>query len=302
MGLENFKRIFNALFTYLKKENIKEITLEIFPSKFDKELFDYLKDYITRISIGIQCFNDKTLEKFNRNAKIVEMIDFLKKLKDYPFIKNFDIIYGLYLDNLEDYEKEIITLLRFNPENITFQPLHNNLKLKQADPIFFQDYVRRLDWLNKKAREIFRKKGYVQYTAEDFYKKGKSKFQYQLNLLSNQDILGIGINTFSFINNQYFFCLGKDKYNSFKLNSYQSFLHELSFKSRLLNLNLKELDKNYNINYKIFSSDSLKYLLEERLISLEGDIIKITKKGLPYVDFISQMLMLNNLDYKINRT
>jgi len=300
IGKENFKKIFGKLFSYIPKENIKEMTMEAFPKDFDKELFDYLQNYITRLSIGVQCFNNKILNQFTRNATVNDMKKFLNKLKDYNFTKNIDLIYGLYLDeSIEDYEKELEEILDFNPDHITYQPLHNDKKLQDSDEIFFLDYAKKLDKLNRCGREILKERGYQQYTSEDFHKIGKSKFQYQLNLLQSGNMLGIGIDTYSFIEDTYFTHQTKNSWKKFRLSKNLMMLHEISFKMRNLILDIEQINKKYNIDYKTIFSDSLEYLKSKNLIQLNNNKINITPKGLNYVDFISQVLMLNNFDYKI---
>lgn len=300
IGKENFQKIFDKLFSHIPKENVKEISIETFPKDFDKELFDYLSNYVTRISIGIQCFSDKLLEQFKRDSTVNDMKDFLDKIKDYNFIKSIDIIYGLYLDEeIEDYEKDLREILSYSPDNITYQPLHNNKKLQESDEIFFLDYAKKLDKLNNRGREILKEQGYLQYTSEDFHKIGKPKFQYQLNLLQSGNMLGLGVGTYSFIEDTYLLHRSKNSWKKFQLDKNLMMLHELSFKTRNLSLDLEEINKKYNLNYQTNFSDSIGYLKNKKLIELENNQIKVTPEGLNYVDLISQVLMLNNFDYKI---
>ncbi|MCK5449258.1 radical SAM protein [Candidatus Pacearchaeota archaeon] len=291
IGKENFQKIFDKLFSYLPKENIKEITMETFPSNFDKKFFDYLQNYITRLSIGVQCFNDKILQEFGRPSTIEEMTSFFNSLKNYTFTKSIDIIYGVYLDDMDSYESEMETMLSLNPDNVTYQPLHNSKRILESDELFFIEYSKKLDWLNKKGRLILDSNGYRQYTAEDFHKIGKPKFEYQINFLNQGNILGIGINTFSFVGKTYFANMTKDNYKKFELQGEQDELHKISLKSRLLNFEIEE-------KYKLRFSDSLNYLQNKNIIIIENNKIEITKEGLNYVDLISQILMINNFNYK----
>jgi oxygen-independent coproporphyrinogen-3 oxidase len=297
IGKDNFEKIFNKLFSYLNKENVKEITIEVFPSNFDSDLFDYLQKYVTRVSVGIQCFNNEILKDVNRNSKVSEIKDFLEKLKPYNFIKNFDIIYGLYLEKEDNYLKDLQEIISFNPENITYQALHNSKKIIESDDIFFQDYLKKLKQLNINGREFLEKNDYIQYTSEDFVKKNKKKFSYQLDFLNNKNMLAIGIDSVSFMGRRYFLNNGKKEYTYYKLKDYELFIKRLSTKIRLLNLDFEEFPTNLQ-DFLLVFSESLDYLTKNDLISIDDKSMKITKKGLCYADLISQILTLNNFDYK----
>ncbi|MFW6025272.1 MAG: radical SAM protein [Candidatus Woesearchaeota archaeon] len=298
IGLENLKKIFEKLFKYLDKSSLEEITLELFPKKFNKKLFDYLSNIVTRVSIKIGCFNDKILEKFNIDLRVKEMEKFIRKMNEYDFNINLDIFYSLYIDNEKDYEEEMDKILSFNPDNITFRPLHNK-KISNCDEIFFHKYSKILERLNRKGRKILNENEYIQYTAEDFYKENKNKFLYKLNSLKKGNILGLGQDSFSYFGDNYYIYENPNKWSIYKLKGKEKLLQEISLKSRLLSLDINKINKKYCIDYEFLFSDSINYLTGNGLINIDDGVIKITEKGLGYVDFISNLLMLNNFEYKL---
>ncbi len=286
MGLNNAKKIFEKLFSYVKE--VKEVSFETFPGYYDNELFKYIKKYVNRISIGVQCFNDEILKKMNRNSSKREIIDFIKKIKQLGFETiNFDVIYGLFINNKEEFEKDFREILEYNPDQITLQPLHFIKEIK------YEGNIENEIELNKTARKILKEKGFNQTTGEDF-SKGK-KFLYQKNLLNDNNILGLGNKTFSIINNTHLW--KENGIKSYKSTRFDQLYSRLFLKSRTLNLNIEELNS-YEINYKTMFSDSLKYLLKLDWIIIKDNIITITKEGKEYVDLISNILSLSNLDYK----
>jgi oxygen-independent coproporphyrinogen-3 oxidase len=290
IGKANLERIFEKLYSIIKKEEIEEVTIEAFPSNFDEELYDFLKNKVTRVSIGVQSLNNETLKKFCRPSTKEEISKFIKSLQPYPFTKSIDMIYGLYLNNPDELKKDLNEIISLNLDQVTYQPLHNDPDLTESDEIFFLKKAKTLDRINKIGREVLRKGGYSQYTAEDFNKEGRPKFLYQLNLLNQGNVLGIGINTYSFIENTYFYHESKNEWRKFKLEEKQMKIDKISKSIRLMSS-----DK---IDLEIYS-DSISYLQERGLIELKSGRIEISEEGKNYLDLISQILVLNNFDYKI---
>ncbi|MGM5483863.1 MAG: radical SAM protein [Nanobdellota archaeon] len=290
MGKETAQKIITKIFSHIKN-NVPEITFELFPQNFDKDLMTFLKNYITRLSIGVQCFNEELLKKMNRKVSANEIKNFIDSCRNLGYNNiNFDLIYGLYLENEKNFEKELKDILSKNPEQITYQPLH------YANSIGFNNKSLMIEpKINRLGRELLKSYGYTQTTAEDFTKKGE--FLYQKNLLQGKNILGFGDKSFSFINNKYFQKRNEKNY-TYKLSGKDLLYRKLFFESRFGKIDIVEINKEFNINYVIDFSDSLKYLLRKNYVKIEKNNLIITNKGKNYVDMIANILSLNNLDYK----
>ncbi|MGD9900952.1 MAG: coproporphyrinogen dehydrogenase HemZ [Spirochaetales bacterium] len=104
---------------------VKEFTVEAGrPDTITKEKLDVFKKYgVTRISINPQSFNEKVLEKANRNYTIKEFLDVYKLALNYNFIINMDLILGLDGETLKSFKSGVETLLELAPENITLHTL-----------------------------------------------------------------------------------------------------------------------------------------------------------------------------------
>lgn len=292
MGYENVRIIFKKLFSLIKNKPL-EVNFELFPKDYDEKLMKLLKKYVTRISIGVQCLDDCAFQKLNRNSTKKEIIEFIQKIKHHNFDKiNFDFIFGIYINNPENFESDFKEILSYYPDHITYQPLHFT-----KDMGFDKDNnLTNAFNLNQLGRNILEKQGYQQNSAEDFSKGDKVK--YQDALLLQKNLIGLGNGSYGFMND---IAYQNEKGDFFfhKLTSTDKLFGELFLSARFLKIDIRLLDKRYNINFKAIFSDSLKYLIRMKYIEIKKNILYITKQGRNYVDLITNTLALNNLDYKL---
>jgi coproporphyrinogen III oxidase-like Fe-S oxidoreductase len=105
---------------------IREVSCESDPSHLsDLENAD-LHGKIDRLSIGIQSFNDRHLQKIGRYKKFGSGDEQYAKvsavLGDFPIV-NIDMIYNYPDQSEEELHREIDTILRLRPSQVTFYPL-----------------------------------------------------------------------------------------------------------------------------------------------------------------------------------
>ncbi|MDD2368763.1 MAG: coproporphyrinogen III oxidase family protein [Sulfuricurvum sp.] len=105
---------------------IREVSCESDPSHLsDLENAD-LHGKIDRLSIGIQSFNDRHLQKIGRYKKFGSADEQYAKvsavLGDFPIV-NIDMIYNYPDQSEEELHREIDTILRLRPPQVTFYPL-----------------------------------------------------------------------------------------------------------------------------------------------------------------------------------
>lgn len=287
---KNVKKVFEALFGMI--DEVKEINFELFPGFFDKELMEFIRQKVTRVSVGIQCLNDDILKRMGRKSTKKEIISFVREVKKLGFKTNYDVIYGLFINKKEEFENDFREILSLKPDQITLQPLHF---ANEIDEVI--DLKTEIE-LNSTARSILKEKGFEQVSAEDF-SKDKELFIYQQNLLENNNILGLGRGTFSKINRVHFRKKEDGTLIFYEEDKWTRLYGKLFFSTRMLKLDIKNIDKDFGISFKACFSESIKYLLKKGMIEMDVDNIFITEKGKEYVDLVANIISLNNLDYKL---
>ena len=188
-----YDRLFSSLRALLPISHNAEITLEANPGTFEQERFaDYLSLGINRLSIGIQSFNNDSLQALGRihdGQQAIRAVEAAHKVGFENF--NLDLMFGLPHQTEKTAREDIETAIALEPAHLSYYQLTiepNTLFHKQPptlpddDPIF--------DWQIDSQHRLS-KAGYTQYEVSA-YAKNKRRCQHNLNYWQFGDYLGIG--------------------------------------------------------------------------------------------------------------
>ncbi|MEW5817419.1 MAG: radical SAM family heme chaperone HemW [Spirochaetota bacterium] len=157
----------------------KEWTFEANPESLSAETIRILIDSgISRISIGLQTFNDGLLKLLGRvgdsatNQKTVELV---KKL--WPGIVNVDLICGIPQQTVESLAADLEIVLRYNPDHISFY----DLILEPGTPLSELIRSKTITDLSEDEKEnlwltgvmLLTASGYSHYEISNFARTGK---------------------------------------------------------------------------------------------------------------------------------
>lgn len=117
LGVEDFQKII-SIFDF---EPGAEITSEANPEKLTTEYLSGLKEVgVNRLSLGVQSFDDKMLEKIGRKHSAKDVFDAMKSACDTGFENiSVDLMYGLPGQSAADFEKSLKTAISLNIEHIS---------------------------------------------------------------------------------------------------------------------------------------------------------------------------------------
>ena len=121
LSRDQFSEILNGIFAvYTVEENV-EITFEANPDDLTVDFFDSIKHLpFNRISIGIQSFDDNDLKRINRRHTSDQAIAAVKNAQNAGFDNiSIDLIYGLPLQSIEDWEKQLDIALSLNIQHVS---------------------------------------------------------------------------------------------------------------------------------------------------------------------------------------
>lgn len=101
---------FDTVKKYVPLSPSAEISMECNPESITSEKVSIILDFITRISVGVQSFNEKLrsrLGRLSRNSDIEFVLSALKSRSAKRF--NIDLIYGIPGQTLEDWRQDLET-------------------------------------------------------------------------------------------------------------------------------------------------------------------------------------------------
>ena len=294
-----------------KWENI-EITIELNPGTVDEEkIKKYKKIGINRLSIGLQSTNNKLLKEIGRIHTFEDFKDTYNTVKKVGFENiNVDLMIGLPNQTISDVKDSLNEIIKLNPthvsvysliveENTKMEKLINNKELQLPD----EELERQMYWYVKNTLEL---NGYNHYEISNFAKKGKES-KHNLNCWEQKEYIGLGLAAYSYLN-------GVRYGNTSDIEKYinvQDFLNRSELEESVIRivdevqsledkrkeymlLGLRKIDgvsiqkfKEKFVENPIFLfRKELEKLVNEELIAIDGDCIRLTNKGLDLANIV----------------
>ncbi|NBT62398.1 MAG: radical SAM protein, partial [Planctomycetia bacterium] len=203
--------LFNGIKNSFSWNGAREITFECEPGTLQQHKLAALKEMgVTRLSLGVENFNDEILESNGRahhSAEIVKAYTWAREL-NFPLI-NIDLIAGMVGETTENWKDCIKKTIEIAPDCITIYQMElpfntvfsKELKqVDQPDPLAVSDWPTKRAWV-KYAFETLMENGYEISSAYTLVRsKAKMKFVYRDELWHGADMFGTGVASFGHIN------------------------------------------------------------------------------------------------------
>lgn len=203
LNIAQLSLLLEGIFNHIKSSEIVEFTVEVNPKSITREKLRLFKDYgITRISLGIQSFNERDLKILGRLHSVDDSLKAVEDIKRLSFNLSIDLIYGIPGQNLKDWQENLSIIGHLNPDHIsTYEltveegtPLHQKilrgLLKKPAEKEIVEMY--------KEAHGYLEEKGYIHYEVSNFAKAGRECL-HNLNYWKRGEYIGIGAGAHSFV-------------------------------------------------------------------------------------------------------
>lgn len=288
--------------------DLKEVTLEMNPDDVSKSYLEDLNSIgVTRASMGVQTFDENLLKFMNRAHSREEALACMEALSS-SHLDSFtvDLIYGNPNQSLEMLEKDLDTLLSFNPPHVsayslTIEPktrLGKQFELARLVPPEDDVVAQHFDTVESRLGEA----GILQYEVSNFAKSGFEAL-HNSAYWTHKNYLGFGPGAHSF-------WWGEDRSSAQRWNNKPDLKEYLSEGWRqqheLEHLNLKSLAEErimlalrttVGLSFEIlrkqygftFSEKHMNYLShkeKEGKLMMTKEGISLTKKGLKISDAI----------------
>jgi putative oxygen-independent coproporphyrinogen III oxidase len=188
----SFDRLIRGIRARLPLEAEAEITLEANPGTFEKDRFKAFRGAgVTRLSIGVQSFNDKHLKALgrvhNRQQALAAVEEALLAFDTF----NLDLMYALPGQDLAELTQDIETALSFKPPHISIYQLtiEPNTMFAKHPPVLPEDddAYAMMDLIT----DMTASQGLQRYEVSAYAKPGH-RCWHNLNYWQFGDYLGIG--------------------------------------------------------------------------------------------------------------
>ena len=169
-----------------------EITLEANPGTFEKDRFRAFRQAgVTRLSIGVQSFNDDHLKALGRVHDSAQALAAVEEAAQSFDTFNLDIMYALPGQSLQQVDQDIAQALQFKPPHISIYHLtiEPNTYFAKYPPVVPEDDTAyaMLDLITERTQEA----GLQRYEVSAYARDGH-RCWHNLNYWQFGDYLGLG--------------------------------------------------------------------------------------------------------------
>lgn len=215
---EFLKKINNIIFSEYNVFSDAEITIEANPGTINKNILNELKKMnFNRISLGLQAWQNRLLNVLGRIYTIETFKTNYNEIIDAGFENiNLDLMFSLPNQTVSDWEETLKNVVSLDPSHISAY----SLIIEENTPFFTmrdEGTIKETDELTDRQMYYFTKKflgehGYGHYEISNFSKKGKES-RHNLVYWKDEEYLGFGLGSHSFLNGQRF-------HNTYDLKKY----------------------------------------------------------------------------------
>lgn len=303
--------LIKAVIDNFKISKKPEITLEANPDDLNtSKLKELSNSLINRLSIGIQSFNDQDLKLMNRSHNSFDSINCIDNSLKYFDNISIDLIYGMPNSNLISWEKNLNLALNWDLNHIsayalTVEPKTALEKYIQKEIILPLDEEFVYDQFNlmyDKLSDL----NYINYELSSFAKKGyfsKNNSGYWLG----KKYVGIGPSSHSFdgfsrswnVSNNTLYVsdiqnnkMYHQKEKLTQIDQYNEYI--MTGLRTMWGISLSNLQEKFGKKIKTHFVTKSKKFIESKLLIIENDLIKTSKKGKFLSDGIASELFLIN--------
>ena len=279
-----------------------EITIEVNPGTVTLEKLQlYKKIGINRLSIGLQSTQDRLLKKIGRIHTFEDFLNTYNMAKQVGFENiNVDLMIGLPNQTIADIKQSLEIVTKLEPKHISVYSLIVEENTKIADLITNnelnlpdEELERNMYWYVKNYLEL---NGYNHYEISNFAKKGFES-KHNLDCWNQEEYIGFGLAAHSYLNNTRFSNtedLREYLNNGWKNKIIQEKQNENSKKYEYMLLGLRKIEgvsvqkfkEKFGQNPLFIFRNELNKLVNEGLLIVENDNIKLTNKGLDLANLV----------------
>ena len=305
-----------------------EVTLEVNPGTVTFESLNAYRGIgINRLNIGVQSFQDASLKFLGRIHSAKDATAALEWARQSGFNNiGIDLIYGLPNQTMENWRIDLEHAAQFNPEHLSCYmltcepgtPMHRNLK----NGLYQPQGDEKIQELFNLTAEFLENKGYVHYETSNFARQSESGtmpgISRQMPGISRHNFkywtfapyLGFGASAHSFIESQRRWNLSDVKKYMRKIENGDQAVEEtedLTREQMLMEtiylglrtyngIDVVKFNQKFGIDFLITYRETIADLENEGQIVTTQNNIRLTRKGMFFLDSITAMFTNKEID------
>jgi oxygen-independent coproporphyrinogen-3 oxidase len=288
-------------------DEVEEVTFECEPGTLTDHKLQTIRDAgVTRLSLGIENFDDRILEvngRAHRGKEIIRAYNFARSI-GFPQI-NIDLIAGMLEETEDNWRECVRKTIELAPDSVTIYEMEIpfNTTIYQRMKAEGTLVAPVADWETKRrwVREAFAELEKVGYTVASAYTavqdKARTKFVYRDRLWAGADLLSVGVASFGHIGgvhyqNQHDFDpylkaveFGQlPVYRALRPTPEERFIREFILQLKLGRVSREYFTRKFGADPAEQFAPPLQRLKDWGFLSVNGDTVILNRDGLLQVD------------------
>ena len=291
----------------LSWDEAEEVTFECEPGTLTDHKLKTIRDIgVTRLSLGVENFNDHVLEingRAHRSPEIRRAYHFAREL-DFPQI-NIDLIAGMVEETEENWRDSVRQAIELAPDSITIYQMevpyntqiYQEMKAQGRLTAPVADWETKRGWVRYAFAEL-EKAGYTVasgYTAVRDPK--KTRFIYRDSLWQGADLIGLGVASFSHVGGTHFqnehdfepyvARLREGRlpiYRALTPTAEERLIREVVLQFKLGRISRAYFERKFAVDILAKFAEPVARLKSQGALTIDGDWLRLSRDGLLEVD------------------
>jgi len=214
LSADQLTELVGRLKAALPWENAEEVAFECEPGTLTRPKLEAIRDLgVTRLSLGIESFDDQILELNGRAHVSTEIYRVRPWIEELDFEQlNIDLIAGMVGETWDSWRDSVRRAIEYAPDSVTiyqlelpFNTVFSKGVLEQESEYTFASWAQKREW-HAWAVEQLEEAGFESWSAYVMLKKGDkdTRFVYADSLWHGSDMIGAGVSSFSHVDGVHF--------------------------------------------------------------------------------------------------
>ncbi|MGI6457750.1 MAG: coproporphyrinogen-III oxidase family protein [bacterium] len=307
LSVKQLQELTDRLKQFRSWDETREVAFECEPGTLSGEKLNVIREIgVTRLSLGVENFNDQILELNGRAHRSPEIFKTYEQARTLGFPQiNIDLISGMVGETEGNWQACVEKVLELAPDIITIYQMevpfntiiHQEMEHEGRTVAPVADWITKRRWVQE-AFERLESAGYTISSAYSAVKKGiNAEFLYRDYLWEGADLLGLGVASFSHINGTHFQnekdfvpyleAVEEGRFpirRALALSEEEKLIREMILQLKRGSVRRQYFTNKFHIDILDRFSVPLRNLERENYLEIREDSVQLTRRGLLEVD------------------
>jgi oxygen-independent coproporphyrinogen-3 oxidase len=309
LSAAQLRGLFEKVQALLPWQKAEEVTFECEPGTLQQHKLETLKDLgVTRLSLGIENFDDQILEANGRAHLSAEIFRAYAWAVDLKFAQiNIDLIAGMVGETWDKWRESIKKTIDLAPDSVTIYQMElpfNTVFSKElhdaghgVDPAHVADWPTKRAWVDYAFNE-FVAHGYTVSSAYTVVRDpARTKFVYRDSLWRGADMFGTGVASFGHVSNvhvqnvdsweKYVDMLGQGELplgRALPVAPHQGLLREMMLQLKTGRLEAGYFERKFHTDILKDFATGFGQLARDGFLTVHDGAVELTRSGILQVD------------------